>query len=174
MGGRDHVGTSRVHLGVDGERGGVHHRVALHHRAGVVDADEVGDADVLEVHAERVDPEPVQVLRIARGDVAGDALVEAELAEQPERRREPLLAVQPLLLDGVELGKEGQVGKQSSHGQILGPVLGRYSVGGHSARRASAGRIRAAERAGHAARRLATTTAAGSTSTTATRASGGT
>ena len=94
----------------------VHHRVALDDRAGVVDADQVGDADVLEVHPERVDPEPVEVLGIAHGDVAGDAFVEAELAEQAERRREPLLAVQPLLLDGVELGKEGQVGKQGSHG----------------------------------------------------------
>ena len=43
------------------------------------------------------------VLRVACGDVAGDALVEAEAAEQPEGRGEALLAVLPLLLDRREL-----------------------------------------------------------------------
>ena len=43
------------------------------------------------------------MLGVAGRDVAGDALVEAEAAEQPERRGEPLLAVLPLLLDRVEL-----------------------------------------------------------------------
>ena len=47
------------------------------------------------------------VLGVAGGDVAGDALVEAELAEQPERGGQPLLAVQALLLDGVELRQVG-------------------------------------------------------------------
>ena len=123
MRGGDHVGPRRVHLRVDRERGAVHHRVALDDLAGVVDADQVGDADVLEVHPERVDPEVVEVLGVAHGDVAGDALVEAELAEQPERRREPLLAVQALLLDRVELREEAQVGKQCSHAEILGREL---------------------------------------------------
>ena len=45
----------------------------------------------------------VEPLGVAGGDVAGDALVEAELAEQPEAGGEALLAVQALLLDGVEL-----------------------------------------------------------------------
>ena len=122
MRGRDHVGTRRVHLRVDRERGAVDHRVALDDLAGVVDADQVGDADVLEVHPERVDPEAVEVLGVAHGDVPGDALVEPELAEQAERRGEALLAVQALLLDGVELGKEAQVGKQCGHAEILGLV----------------------------------------------------
>ena len=59
----------------------------------VVDADQVRRADLLEAHAERVDPEAVGVLRVARGDVARDPLVEAEAAEQPERRRQALLEV---------------------------------------------------------------------------------
>ena len=78
--------------------------------ARVVDADQVGDADVLEVHPERVDPEAVGVLGVADGDVTGDALVEAELAEQAERRGEPLLAVQALGLDGSKLGRKARSG----------------------------------------------------------------
>src|SRR5258708_25649813 len=39
------------------------------------------------------------LLRVARGGVSVDALVEAEAAEQPEGRGEILFAVQPLLLD---------------------------------------------------------------------------
>jgi hypothetical protein len=45
----------------------------------------------------------VEQLRVARGDVPRDALVEAELPEEPKCRGEPLLAVAALLLDGLEL-----------------------------------------------------------------------
>ena len=51
------------------------------------------------MHAERVDPEVVGQLGVAGGDVPGDALVEAERAEQPERGGQPLLAVQALVVD---------------------------------------------------------------------------
>ena len=61
--------------------------VALDDLALVVDEEQVGHPDVAEVHAERVDPEVVEQLGVAGGDVAGDALVEPELAEQAERRR---------------------------------------------------------------------------------------
>ena len=54
------------------------------------------------MHPERVDPEVIGVLGVARRDVAGDALVEAELPEQAERGGEALLAVQALFLDRVE------------------------------------------------------------------------
>ena len=119
-----------MHLRVDCERGAVDHRVAFDHLAGVVDADQVGDTDVLEVHPERVDPEAVEVFGIAHGDVPGDPLVESELAEQAERRREALLAVQAFLLHGIECGEEGQVGKQCSHAEILGllSVVGRTEI----------------------------------------------
>ena len=78
---------------------------------------------MLEVHPERVDPEAVEVLGIAHRDVAGDALVEPELAEQAERRREALLAVQALLLDGVERREEAQIGRHCGHAEILGREL---------------------------------------------------
>ena len=103
MRGGDHVGTRRVHRRVDGERRGVHDALTLDDLAPVVDADEIGGSDVTEAHPEGVDPEVVEVLGIACGDVAGDPFFEAELAEDPEPRREPLLAVQPFLLDGFEV-----------------------------------------------------------------------
>ena len=70
------------------------------------------------------------MLGVARGDVAGDALVEPELAEQAERRGEALLAVQALLLDGVELREEGEVGKRCGHAEILGPRRTTLNAGG--------------------------------------------
>jgi hypothetical protein len=100
-----------MHLRVDCERGAVDHRLAIDHLAGVVDADQVGDPDVLEVHPERVDPEAVEVFGIAHGDMPGDPLVEAELAEQPEGRCKALLAVQAFLVHGIECGKGRQIGK---------------------------------------------------------------
>jgi hypothetical protein len=82
---------------VDAEGGPVHRAVALHHVAVVVDQEQVRHLDLVEAQAERIDPEPVRELRVARGDVPGHALGEAELAEQPERRGQFLLAVQALL-----------------------------------------------------------------------------
>src|ERR1700685_2853 len=87
---------------MDAERRGVHWPAALDHRALVINQDQVGDLDLAEAHAERVHPEPVSVLRVARGDVAGHAFGETEPAEDPERRGELLLAMQPLLRQGVE------------------------------------------------------------------------
>ena len=43
--------------------------------------------DLAEVHAERVDPEVVGPLRVAGGDVPGDALVEPEVGRRGGRRR---------------------------------------------------------------------------------------
>src|SRR5207302_9451324 len=58
-----------------------------------------------EVHAEGVDPEVVEPLGVAGGDVAGDAFVEAHLGEEAKAGGEALLAVQALLLDRVEGGR---------------------------------------------------------------------
>ena len=69
----------------------------------VVHEQNVPDPDLLEVHAERVDPEVVVELGVAGGDVPGRTLVEAEVPEQAEGGGEPLLAVPPLLFDAAEL-----------------------------------------------------------------------
>ena len=95
--GADDVGAGRVHLGVNGERGLVHRQIAFDDGAVVTHQQQVADPNVAEVHAERVHPEVVGEFRVACGDVPGHALVEAELAEQPERRGEVLLAVQTFL-----------------------------------------------------------------------------
>src|SRR5947209_231821 len=87
---------------MDGEGGLVDRPLTLDHLALVVHEAEVGYPDVCEVHAEGVDPEMVGQLGVAGGDVAGDALVEPELGEQPEPGRETLLAVQALLFDRRE------------------------------------------------------------------------
>ncbi len=100
-GGQD-VGAGRVHRAVDGHRGTVDRAVALDDLALVADPDQVAALDHAEVHAEGVDPEGVGLGRVADGDVSGDALVQAGLAEHPERRCELGLAVRTLLLDGVE------------------------------------------------------------------------
>ena len=96
--GGHHVGAGGVDLRVDHERGRVHRPGALDDLAPVVHEQEVLHPDLLEVHAERVDPEVVEQLGVAGGDVAGRALVEAEVPEQPERGGEPLLAVPALVV----------------------------------------------------------------------------
>ena len=83
---------------MDGERRLVDVVVALDDVAAVVDADQVRGTHVRERHAERVDPERVRLDRVARGDVTRNAFLEAELREQPETGRQPLLAMLPLLL----------------------------------------------------------------------------
>ena len=75
---------------------------AVDHLALVVDEEQVADAHVPEAEAERVDPEVVGELRVANGDVAGDALSEAQAAEDPQRTGQLVLAVLTLVLDGLE------------------------------------------------------------------------
>ena len=71
--------------------------------ASMVAADEVRDLDLAEMHPERVHPERIGELGVARGDVTGDALVETEFREQAEAGRQSLLAVKPLFRSGGEL-----------------------------------------------------------------------
>jgi hypothetical protein len=116
--GGDHVGPRRVDLRVDRERGAVHRPVALDHLAALVDEQQILHGDVLEVHAQRIDPEVIESLRVARGDVTRNAFVESELSEQSERGGEALLAVAPFVLDVVEL-RELRRDSMRHHGEIL-------------------------------------------------------
>ena len=102
MGGGDDVGAGLVDRRVEHERGPVDRLVAVDDVAVVVDEDQVADPHVAEAAAERVDPEVVGELGVADRDVAGDALAEPEAAEDAQRAGELLLAVQALLLDGLE------------------------------------------------------------------------
>ncbi len=103
VGGSHHVGTRLVQRRVDREGGGVDPAVTLDDLALRVHEDEVRHRDVTEGHAERVHPEVVEALGVARGDVPGDALLEPELGEETETGGEALLAVLALLLGGVVL-----------------------------------------------------------------------
>jgi hypothetical protein len=113
--GRHDIRSGGVHLRVDGEGGQVHRPVAVDHLTSVVDQDEVLHADHLEVHAERIDPEVVEELGVAGGDVTGNALVEPEMPEEAKGGGEALFAVPALVLGVVECGERH-----------------RESVGGHA------------------------------------------
>jgi hypothetical protein len=71
---------------VDGEGRGVDGLVALNDVAGVVDEDQMRDADLREVARQRIQPEVVGADGVADGDVAGDALVEAAVGEAANGR----------------------------------------------------------------------------------------
>ena len=117
VGGGHDVGPGGVDMRVDHERGGVQRPVALDDLALCVHQHHVLDPDLLEVHAQRVDPEVVVPLRVVCGDVPGRAFVEAEMPEQPEGCGEALLAVPPLVIDAVELRND--VGSAVGHHHVI-------------------------------------------------------
>ena len=88
---------------MDRERGAVERPVAVDDLTAMVDEQQISHANHLEVHPERVDPEVVEELGIARGDVTGGAFVESEVPEQSESGRQVLLAIPAFVLDVVEL-----------------------------------------------------------------------
>jgi hypothetical protein len=89
----DDVGPRCVHLRVDRIRGTVDHSGSLDNFALVIDEQEIADSDMSEVSAERIHPETIGALRIARGEVTGDPLIEAEAREQPISGGQALLSV---------------------------------------------------------------------------------
>src|SRR5580658_5326353 len=100
MGGGDGVRPRMMHARMNGKGRLIHRVLPFNHIALVITADEVRDADLAEVNAKTVQPESVGELRIARGDVSGDALIEPELREQTKCRSQPLFAMQALLTHG--------------------------------------------------------------------------
>ena len=83
--------------------------IAVNHFAVIVDQHEVRSANLREVHAERVGPEPVVMFRIARGNVAGDAFIESEAREQAECACEVNFAMAALFFGGGESGRPRQI-----------------------------------------------------------------
>jgi len=88
---------------VGDDRRAVHEIPALDHGALVVDADQIGRAELVETHAERIHPERVGELRVTHGDTACDAFGESEPAEQSKPRSELRLAISALVGDRIEL-----------------------------------------------------------------------
>jgi len=71
---------------------------------------QIPDANLPEVHPERIDPEVVQALRIASGDVSGNAFVEPEAREEPKGGGQSLLAMPTFLLKGCSPSQLGSGG----------------------------------------------------------------
>lgn len=120
MGRRDDVGTGPVDLGMDGERRLVDVVAALDDLPLRVDQEQVADREVPERHPERVDPEAVRERRVARGDMARDALLETEASEETQRRDQALLAVAPLFLDGLMRKRHREMQLFGGYGGRLG------------------------------------------------------
>ena len=93
MGRANHVGTSRVHAGVDGEGRAIDQMVARDDVTAFVNKDQIGDADLAKVHAEGIDPEMVEQLRISGGDVARDSLIESIMSKKAESGGQTLFAM---------------------------------------------------------------------------------
>ena len=79
--GRNRIRPRRVNPRMNRESRGIDVVVALDHLALFVDQHKVGGTNLREVHAERIHPEPVSVLRVARRDVAGHAFVISKASE---------------------------------------------------------------------------------------------
>ena len=73
------------------------------------------------MHAERIHPEMVRPLRVARRDVPGHALVKTDFREKPERGGEPLFAVAAFLFDGGEFRNRGNFEDASGCGTHRSP-----------------------------------------------------
>ena len=111
MGRRDHVGARFVDTRMNRKRGGVIGVLAFQHFAGVINHDQIRDANLAKVHAERIHPKTFFVLGVAHGDVTGDAFVETKFREQTKSRREAFFHMAALLLDRGE-------GRHLVHGAV--------------------------------------------------------
>ena len=103
----------------------------------------------LKRHAERVHPEVVEPLGVTRGDVAGDALFEAELAEDAGSRRPGAAcgAGAPPRRCRTSAGTSGRRGPSSRCVSVIGTLLVRCGVSpprrqAHGRKRGEAGRAR--------------------------------
>ena len=79
----DGVGARGVHARINRERRGVDRMTTLDHLAVMIAADQVRDGNLTEVNPEAVHPEGVRELRIARGDMTGNAFIEERARARP-------------------------------------------------------------------------------------------
>src|SRR4029077_2239929 len=129
--GRHDIRTGSVDPGVNGESCAVDRMLPFHDLAAVVYQNQIGDANLSKVHAERIDPEMIEVLGVAGGDVPRDAFIESEAREQAEGAGEALLAVLALLCDSGKCWRSGDVERVlrgHGHGCLL-RLPHKYSAG---------------------------------------------
>src|SRR5262245_47628757 len=87
---------------MNGESGDIDHALTFDDRALVIDQNQIRDANPAEAHAERVDPEMIRPLRVARRDVSGRPFIEPVDREETKGRRQSLFAMQSFLFDAAE------------------------------------------------------------------------
>ena len=116
-------------LGMDGEGRHIEQPGALDDLSPRVHPDEVRNADTVETHPERIDPERVGELGVPRRDVAGDALGESERGEDPQSAGESYLAAAALLRKARRLRR--QKAREDRRVGILLAAVVRGSSGGN-------------------------------------------
>ena len=97
---RDHVRPRGVHLRVDGKSRSIYRIISFDYIAAMIHQNQIGRANLAEVHAERIHPEMVELLRIARRDVPGNSFIESETRKEPKCGGQHPLAMQPFLCGG--------------------------------------------------------------------------
>src|SRR5215472_10645805 len=105
VGGGDHIGAGGVNARMNSKSGEIHFRVAFDNLAGVIHQNQIGNANLAEVHTEGIHPETIEALRIARGDVAGDAFIKSKFGEEAKSGGQTLLAMTALLGGRSENGR---------------------------------------------------------------------
>lgn len=81
MRGGDHIRSSRMHLRVNRKRGHIDRVLAFHYLAAVIHQDQIGDANLAEMHSKRIHPKMIRTVRIPRRNVAGYAFIKTVLRE---------------------------------------------------------------------------------------------
>src|ERR1700690_879988 len=75
----------------------------------IIHQHQIRNANLAVMHAERIHPEMIGKLRIARGDVAGDALIKSKFREKPERSRQTFFAMPALVGNTGELRRPRKI-----------------------------------------------------------------
>src|SRR5215469_676155 len=88
----------------------------------MIDQDEIRGTNPAKVQTERIYPKTIKLLGIARGDVAGDAFVEAKFCKEPERGSKTFLAVAALFRG---CGEDGRARDPVHEGAMRGRNGGR-------------------------------------------------
>src|SRR5882724_12256022 len=98
-----------MNSGVNGEGRSVDRVLPFYNFAVVIDQNQVGGANLPEVHTERVDPKMIEAFGVAGGDVAGNPFIESKSRKQPKGARQALLAILALLRQSGKRWWSGQV-----------------------------------------------------------------
>ncbi len=120
VGGGNHVGTRGVDARVNGKGGEIDFRGAFDDIATVIHKDKIGNANLAEVHAKGIHPEMIELLGIARGDVAGNSFIKAEAREEAKSGGKALFAMAALFGGSREDGRARNAIHESAAGRRSG------------------------------------------------------